>query len=65
MNKEIRQLEDNLISVLNDSIVPVEAKRFVVLDIVHLLEKEADKAIMAEIQQTIVEKGEVENAEST
>ena len=65
MNREIRQLGDDLINVLNSSNVPVEAKRLVVLNIVSLLEKEADRAILAEIKETITERGEMENAEST
>lgn len=68
MNKQIRQLEDDLISVLNGSTIPIEAKRFVVLDVLHLIEKEADKTILAEIRsnmETIVENGELEDAEST
>ena len=51
--------------MLNSSKVPVEAKRLVVLNIVSLLEKEADRAILAEIKETITERGEMENAEST
>lgn len=68
MNKQIRQLEDDLINVLNGSAIPIEAKRFVVLDVLHLIEKEADKTILAEIRsnmETIVENGELEDAEST
>ena len=68
MNKQIRQLEDDLINVLNGSTIPIEAKRFVVLDVLHLIEKEADKTILAEIRsnmETIVENGELEDAEST
>ena len=64
MNRQIRKLEDELISVLNGSNIPVEAKRYVVLDVLHLLEKEADKAILEEIR-TVADNGEVEDAEST
>lgn len=64
MNRQIRQLEDDLISTLNGSNIPVEAKRYVVLDVLHLLEKEADKAILEEIR-AIADNGEVEDAEGT
>lgn len=63
-NREIRQLEENLISVLNDSPVMIEAKRYVVLSVLRLVEKEADKEIIREnyeetMQNTpIEEKGE-------
>ena len=65
MNLEIRKLEDNLISVLNGSNIPIEAKRYVVLNVLHLVEKEADKAILAEKYETIKEEGELKDAEST
>ena len=68
MNKEIRQLEDYLIQTLNNSPVPIEAKRYVLLNVLHLVQKEADQAILDELTQktqTIVEEGEVDHAEST
>ena len=64
MNKEIRQLETNLITVLNDSEIPIEAKRYVLLHVLSLVEKEANKAIYAEMNEPITEKGELEDAES-
>ena len=66
MNRQIRQLEDELIKTLNSFAIPIEVKRFVVLDVLHIVEKEADKQILAEMQaEPIVENGELENAEST
>jgi hypothetical protein len=70
MNRKIRQLEDDVISVLNGSDCPIEAKRLVVANILNIIEKEADKAILSEIRdtQTIYDEGllkENENAEST
>ena len=64
MNRKLRQLEDDLLLVLNSSDVPIEAKRYVVLAVLNTTEKEADKAILTELQ-TIVENGELEDAEST
>ena len=62
MNRQIRQLEDDIISVLNGYDLPIEVKRLVLVNVCNLAEKEADKAISSEI---IVEHGELENAEST
>lgn len=69
-NREIRQLEENLISVLNDSPVMIEAKRFVVMSVLRLVEKEADKEIIREnyeetMQNTPIEEKGERNAEST
>lgn len=68
MNRQIRQLEDDIISVLNGSDVPIEAKRYVVLNVLNIVTKQADKEILAEIQndmQVIVENGDLEDAEGT
>ena len=62
MNRQIRQLEDDIISVLNGYDLPIEVKRLVLANVCHLAEKEADKAIMSEV---VIEHGELENAEST
>ena len=69
-NREIRQLEENLVSVLNDSPVMIEAKRFVVLSVLRLVEREADKEIIREnyeetMQNTPIEEKGERNAEST
>lgn len=63
MNRKIRQLEDDIISLLNGSNLPVEVKRIVLTNTLTLVEKEADKAILSEIQATIESEGE--DAEST
>lgn len=70
MNSKIRQLEDKLIAVLNESEIPIEAKRLVVGNIYHLTEKEADKAILKEqyeekMQNTPIEEKGERDAEST
>lgn len=63
MNKEIRELNNDLVTTLNGSNIPIEVKRLVVLNIYNQLEKEADNAILNE-SRAITEEGEVENAES-
>lgn len=64
MNRQIRQLEDDLISTLNGSDLPIEVKRIIVGNIYHLIEKQADKAILDEIQPITVI-GEIEDAKGT
>lgn len=49
-NTNIRQLEDNIIEILNQSDVPLEAKRLVVADVLHIVTKEADKEILNELK---------------
>lgn len=63
MNKEIRELNNDLVTTLNGSNIPIEVKRLVVLNIYNQLEKEADNAILNE-SRAITEEGEVDNAES-
>lgn len=58
INTEIRQLEDNIINILNNSPIEIEVKRLVVSNIMFKLEKESDKIIIAEMRQ------EENNAES-
>lgn len=58
MNRQIRELEDNLVAVLNASQVPYECKR-VVLD--NLMMKCEIKAIEEMSKETITEKGEMED----
>lgn len=50
-NREIRELEDNIIALLNASDVPIEVKRLIVSNVYNLVTKEADKTIVAESQQ--------------
>lgn len=63
LNRDIRRLEEELIEVLNASPVMIEAKKYVLLSVLRLVEKEADKAIIAE-NTPIIEEGE-RDAEST
>ena len=68
MNSQIRQLENELIGVLNDSDVPIEVKRLVLLEVLSMAEKESNKTITLEMHQAmkpIVEEGEMKDAEST
>lgn len=59
INTQIRQLEDDLIATLNNSPVPMEVKRLVLEDVLHLTKKRADKIILQEIEEA------KQNAEST
>lgn len=58
MNKQIRELEDNLVAVINASQVPYECKR-VVLE--NLMIKCELKAIEETATETVTEKGELDN----
>jgi len=49
MNYEIRKLEDDIISILNSSGVPIEAKRLIISDILNIVTKKADEIISQEI----------------
>ena len=51
MNTKIRKLEDEIIDALNKSDVPIEAKRLIISDVLHIVTKEADKAIALEISK--------------
>lgn len=50
MNLEIRKLEETIVSVINSSQIPTEAKRLVVADVLRKLEVQADKEVMLEVQ---------------
>lgn len=57
MNLQTRKLEDDIISTLNASNLPIEVKRLIIGNIYHLVEKQADKAILEEMKP-ITEYGE-------
>lgn len=70
MNSKIRQLEDDLVSILNASDLPIEVKRLVVGNVYHATEKTADNAILKEkyeetMQNTPIEEKGERNAKST
>ena len=58
MNKQIRELEDNLVNTLNASQVPIECKR-VILE--NLMMKCEIKSFESALSETITEKGELDN----
>ncbi len=60
MNTAIRQLQDNLIAVLNESLVPIEVKSIILENLLYKAKEEADKAIIAELQP-IKENGDAES----
>ena len=65
MNLKIRQFEDNLIALFNESDLNIEIKRLIAQNILNLIEKQADKIILNELSQPITEMGELKDAEST
>lgn len=57
MNTKIRNLEDNIIALLNaEDDIPLECKRLILCDILRITTAASDKAIMQEMEK--------ENAES-
>ena len=50
MNAELRRLQENMVELINAFNLPTEAKRLVVIDILHKLEVQANKEIIMEIQ---------------
>lgn len=56
MNTKMRALEDDIISLLNGSDVPIEAKRLILTDILNLVTKKADEIISQEIKAQREEK---------
>lgn len=56
MNTKMRALEDEIISLLNGSEVPIEAKRLILTDILNLVTKKADEIISQEIKAQREEK---------
>ena len=63
MNSKVRKLEDAIIELLNSSDVEIEVKRLIMRNVLYLVEKEADKAIVAELREQKLQ--EQNNAEST
>ena len=64
MNKKIRELEDKIIATLNESDVPIEAKRLIIANVLNLVMKEADKVIAYEIQEGGNKNGSKTNRDS-
>lgn len=61
MNTEIRQLQDSLLDVLNSSNAPLEAKRILLCLLAKDCELKSNALIQQEMNETITEKGEMEN----
>ena len=49
MNLKIRQFEDSILNIINESDLPIEVKRLVIADIFNLVVKQSDKEVAAEI----------------
>lgn len=49
MNVKIRQFEDGILNMINESDLPIEVKRLVVADIFNLVLKQSDKEVANEI----------------
>ena len=49
MNFKIRQFEDSILNMINESDLPMEVKRLVIADIFNLVIKQSDKEVAAEI----------------
>lgn len=65
MNLKIRRLEEDIVAILNDSDIPIEAKRLVLQNILDVVENNANEIIKQELSQPITEYGEMKDAEST
>lgn len=48
MNLKIRQLEDSILNMINDSDLPIEIKRLVIADIFNLVIRQSDREVAAE-----------------
>ena len=48
MNLIIRQLEDSILNMINDSDLPIEIKRLVIADIFNLVIRQSDREVAAE-----------------
>ena len=49
MNLKIRQFEDSILNMINESDLPMEVKRLVLSDVFNLILKQSDKEVAAEI----------------
>lgn len=62
MNIKIRQFEDNILNLINESDLPMEIKRLVISDIFNLVLKQADKEVLAELSAQTEEKTDEQSA---
>lgn len=63
MNLKIKQFEQRLIELINDSELPAEAVRLIILNTYHEVERIAEEAVQKELQEVTEE--EKKDAEST
>ena len=61
MNIAIRKFEEDLVKVYNSSTIPAEAKRFVLLDILHKAEQASQNALQIELSK--IKESEVAKSE--
>lgn len=63
MDRELRELNNQLVNVLNKSRVPAECKRVMLLMLAKECELQANENISQEIKQkeTIIEKGDMDD----
>lgn len=64
MNCEVRKFEEDIIAVINESPIPMETKKFVLLNVLHDVQRAADAEILKEAQELSLCKGE-NHAEGT
>lgn len=60
MDKELRELKNNIIAVLNNSMLIMEAKRLILSEILHDVEKAADENIRQQMAEQNAENETVE-----
>lgn len=58
MDAEIREYRNNLILITNNAALPIEVKRLVFAEILHMVEEEADKAVAKEKEAAAVKADE-------
>lgn len=63
MNLAIRKFEEDMVNLYNSSNIPAEAKRFVLLEILHKAEEVSKNAIQAELLEFKKKESEVEKSE--
>ena len=64
MNLTIRNLENQIIELINNAGLPIEVNRLVLSEVYGKVDKEATKVILEEMNQPVTEEGELD-AEST
>lgn len=65
MNLAIRKFEEDMVNLYNSSNIPAEAKRFVLLEILHKAEETSKNAINAELIELKKKESEASNSEQS